>query len=335
MYSSAAYACFLDASKAYDRINHWKLFRLLLDRQVKTRIVAFLLYWYRNQSMLVRWGECQSAPFTVTNGVRQGSIISPSLFGVYMDEFSRGLSGIPVGCYLNGNLINHLLYADDMCLLSPSAHGLSELLNQCERIASSLSIVYNTRKTQCMLFLPTRYKNLCAPTTTLYDEPLAYAKKVKYLGHWITPDLRDDLDIEQKVKAIYSRGNTLIRRFSSCSPEVKVLLFKLFITPVYGIHLWHDYNKGTFRRLVVAYNAVLRSLMGLDRLTSMSQTCVTHGIKTLPVIKRTTCWNFMTRLVKSVNHLCRALMQPHVLQLTSYGRRWYRELFVMPYQDVT
>ena len=54
-------------------------------------IVKLLSYWYAKQTMRVRWGDCISSPFRVSNGVRQGGILSPYLFNVYMDDLSRGV----------------------------------------------------------------------------------------------------------------------------------------------------------------------------------------------------------------------------------------------------
>ena len=60
-----------------------------------------------------------SAKFKVANGVRQGGILSPYLFNVYVDELSEELKKCNVGCNLNGHLINHIMYADDLVLISP------------------------------------------------------------------------------------------------------------------------------------------------------------------------------------------------------------------------
>ena len=74
--------CFLDASKAFDRVTHSILFRKLVDRGVRGYIIRILIYWYSNQCMYVRWAGVLSHGFHVSNGVRQGGILSPYLFNV-------------------------------------------------------------------------------------------------------------------------------------------------------------------------------------------------------------------------------------------------------------
>ena len=90
-FNSPVYSCFLDASKAFDRINHWSLFKKLIDRGFPGYIVRILTRWYRTQSFCAKWGNAKSSPFLVNNGVRQGSVLSPLLFNIYMDQLSINL----------------------------------------------------------------------------------------------------------------------------------------------------------------------------------------------------------------------------------------------------
>ena len=82
--------------------------------------------------MFVKWGNCDSSSFTVTNGVRQGGVLSPKRFIVYMDGLSEQLNNSNIGGnFGGGRIVNHISYADDMCLLSFSSAGMQKLLNIC------------------------------------------------------------------------------------------------------------------------------------------------------------------------------------------------------------
>ena len=115
------------------------------------RILAF---WYSTQSLTVRWGNTYSNNFLVSNGVKQGGILSPRLFNIYMNDLSVLLNDSNIGGKIGGILVNHLSYADDMCLISLSSRGMSQLLEICSNFAISHSLTYNTKKSMCMCITP-------------------------------------------------------------------------------------------------------------------------------------------------------------------------------------
>ena len=87
---------------------------------------------------------CQLAlKINVSNGVRQGGILSLYLFCIYVDELSKMLNNLHVGCLVGTMLVNHLMYADDLVLLSPSAAGLSILLSICSTYGIEYDVMYN------------------------------------------------------------------------------------------------------------------------------------------------------------------------------------------------
>ena len=90
--NSSLFLCFLDASKAFDRVNHEKLFTKMADRGISKYLIRILVFWYTHQTMMPRWGSSVSEPFHVSNGVRQGGILSPFLFNLYMDGLSDNLN---------------------------------------------------------------------------------------------------------------------------------------------------------------------------------------------------------------------------------------------------
>ncbi len=134
------FGCFLDASKAFDRVNHTTLFKMLIDRNLPPTVLRFLFSWYRDQELVVRWNVDISASFNVSNGVRQGGVLSPILFTVYIDELLQRLSRLGIGCQLGGHSVCALGYADDIALLAPSPSAMRILLKECESFASEFDI---------------------------------------------------------------------------------------------------------------------------------------------------------------------------------------------------
>ena len=108
--------------------NHWMLFITLIIRKVPLLIVGMFIFRYSKQKMYIKWGQSTSRFFTVSNAVRQDGILSPRLFAVYIDDISKNLHGARLGCIIGHRCINQVMYADDICLLAPSALELQKLL---------------------------------------------------------------------------------------------------------------------------------------------------------------------------------------------------------------
>ena len=81
--------------------------------------------------MYVRWGSTLSTAFQVTNGVRQDGILSPMLFNSYVNDLSIRLTNSGIGGTFGGTFVNHMTYAEDLCIVSLSSSVLQTLLNIC------------------------------------------------------------------------------------------------------------------------------------------------------------------------------------------------------------
>ena len=132
------------------------------------------------------------------------------------------LSETKVGCALGKTMVNHLAYADDLVILSPSVKGLQKLLNICSEYGEEHDIMFNHKKTECTYF-PVKGRALInIPKVFLNAHLLRWVTKYKYLGIILTDDLSDDCNMLRQRGICYARSNSLIRNFSLCSPNVKV-----------------------------------------------------------------------------------------------------------------
>ena len=255
-HGSCMYVAYLDALKAFDRVNQNKLFIKLLNNGIPKWIVKVISQWYCNQTLCVKWGSLISYVFPVNNGVRQGGILLPLLFNVYINDLSRSLSILPIGCCSGENVINHLMYADYIILLSPSAKGMQRLLDKAYAYGCEYDILFNSQKSQLMIFdtMKLGYDG----NIILGEAPLTVTNSYKYLGHIITDNLSDEADLEDKERGLYRRCNVLLRTFHFCSDEAKNKLFTCYCSNVYLCSLWVTLRKSCMHHFMVSYNNAFR-----------------------------------------------------------------------------
>jgi len=97
----------------------FKLFKLLLKRQLPAHILRVLINLYTNSCLRVVWGAIPSDYFSVVNGVKQGAVLNPVLFCFYIDDLLLLLKKTGFGCYIGAHFVGALDYADDMLLVAP------------------------------------------------------------------------------------------------------------------------------------------------------------------------------------------------------------------------
>ena len=112
--------CLLDCSKAFDSCKFDKLFEKLMERNLPPIVIRVLVYAYEEQEGCIKLVGMKSATFRITNGTRQGSVLSPILFAVYLDGLLLDLKNLGVGCHVAGVWYGAAGYADDLILLAPS-----------------------------------------------------------------------------------------------------------------------------------------------------------------------------------------------------------------------
>ena len=144
---SNVYACLVDASKAFDRINYSKLFQAILQCKLPGTIIRLLLDSYTRQQSFVKWGQEFSDVIYMQNGVKQGNVLPATLFCIYMDELISRLEHSGIGCYIGNEYYGNISYADDLKLLCPSINGLQKMLDICDVFSKEYFVKYNASKT--------------------------------------------------------------------------------------------------------------------------------------------------------------------------------------------
>jgi len=123
------YACFVDLKKAFDSI--WRVGRLhkLLQINVGGCFYNLIKSFYFNSTCAIKIAQKQTRPFRYARGVRQGCILSPMLFYLYVNDPPSAYESTLSGPFVlpNGTKLNSLFYADDLIILSRFKTGLQKL----------------------------------------------------------------------------------------------------------------------------------------------------------------------------------------------------------------
>ena len=238
------FECFLDASKAFDRVNHSLLFRLLLKRNLRSVVLRLLLSWYKPQTLSVHFNSCYSPPFGVSNGVRQGGTLSLIPFTVYLDELLTRLSKFGIGCHFDSIYAGSFGYADDIALLAPSPSAMRRLLRECELFANITGLIFNASKTQLTYFKSAKSRSLLSRGVfSFFGSPLSFSESVNHLGHILHYTLDDTADISRAMSDLCRKANYLLHVFSKSSPSVKTKIISSHCLSLYSCVNWKISNK--------------------------------------------------------------------------------------------
>jgi hypothetical protein len=172
--------------------------------------------------------------FLAANGVKQGAVMSPVLFCVYIDELLISISKAGVGCYIGGIFVGAFAYADDIVIVAPSATALRSLLTICDDYAREYCIAFNAAKSKCLVVLPSKRRWLQPYVDNcrffIGNKPIELVNSFCHLGHIISNDLSDDLDITKRRNDFIRQVNNVTCYFRGLTPSVKLqaFLFVLF-----------------------------------------------------------------------------------------------------------
>ena len=124
------YLCFIDYAKAFDCVDHNKLWKIMKEMGIPDHLTCLLINLYAGPGAAVRTGHGTTDWFQIGKGVYQGCILSPCLFNVYAEHIMRnaGLEEAQAGVKIAGRNLNNLRYAEDTTLMEESEEELKSLL---------------------------------------------------------------------------------------------------------------------------------------------------------------------------------------------------------------
>ena len=146
------YFCFIDYAKAFDCVDHHKLWKILKEVGIPDHLICLLRNLYAGQEATVRTGHGTTDWFQIGKGISQGCILSPCLFNLYAEYIMRnsGLDERQAGIKISGRNINNLRYADDTTLTTENEEELKSLLMKVKEESEKVGLKLNIQETKIM-----------------------------------------------------------------------------------------------------------------------------------------------------------------------------------------
>ena len=284
------FMAFVDLRKAYDSVPRDTLWRILRVYGVHTKLIELLMDLHTGTQAAVRMCGVVSEWFDVHGGVRQGCVIAPLLFNIYMDFVVRqAMAQMPEGCgvklayHADGKLkrdaggsggslelLSVLLYADDMVLLSPSREELTVMLQAMDKVAASLGLRINASKTEILSidkdWVEGDGSAQQGPEVVISEGVVKEVAQFKYLGSVLVADGR--LDVELRIRKGRALGR--FKQFEKMwgtkhlSVSTKVKCYKAYVMPIllFGSECW-ALTKEQLQVLERVHTSCLRSILGV------------------------------------------------------------------------
>ena len=148
------YVCFMNLEKAYDRVDRENLFSVLYKKGVRGELLNAVKAFYKNSMAGVRMGHKVGELFEVKGGLRQGCVMSPWLFNLYLDDVIKGMNvdgrGVRIKYKGEEEELSVLLFADDGLLIAETEEKLGELVEEFRRECEQKGLRVNVNKTKVM-----------------------------------------------------------------------------------------------------------------------------------------------------------------------------------------
>ena len=164
------------------------------------------------------------------SGVRQGSILYPALFNIFINAFIVNLKSCGIGCHVYNQYFGCLLYADDIILLSPSVACLQDMLNICNNTASFLALDFNPKKCHCITF--GKNASSVSECMSIGSFEIEWCTNIKYLGVYIVSGKRLAFDVDPVKRSFYSACNSIFSQASNMDEIMHLSLQETYCLPV-------------------------------------------------------------------------------------------------------
>ena len=235
---SKCFVAFLDARKAFDTVWHDGLFVKLFDLGINLHIWHTLYFWYRHLQSCIKWSGGFSEPFPIHQGVRQGALLSPLLYSLFINDLLSDLEESGVGIYINSIFCGTPTYADDMSLVAQDPVDLQVMLDIASRYSYNWQYTFNPSKSKVMVFgesSVSRKRNRSDRSWFINSFLIAETDTWVHLGITLSvsrSSLYHTLHSISSARSAFFSLQSIGSRFGCLHPSTSLKLYKAMVLPI-------------------------------------------------------------------------------------------------------
>ena len=267
------YSCFVDFKKAFDSIPRDLLLEKLLKLGVNGKFFNAVKSMYNNDFCCVRVGEKITNTFLANQGVKQGCILSPLLFNIFLSDLPKIFSSPdcqPVKLS-NAQPVSCLIWADDVVLLSESNNGIQEMISKLAKYASINGLEINIEKTKAMIF--NKSGRFSKTTYKINNQFIHTTNSYKYLGFIMTPsgEINSGLkDLKARALKAYFKLKRKLGYFFRQYVSTTLFLFDALIKPIllYASDFWGSLKMPRNNPIENVHIRFCKDILGVQKQTT-------------------------------------------------------------------
>ena len=265
----------------------------------------------------VKWSKVYSDSFPVKCGTKQGGILSPDFFAIYLNDLINLLKATGVGCHITRRFIACLHFADDVSLIAPTRSSLQQLLNICAEYCRDFCLKFNIAKTKIMVFGKLSKSVDSLAKISLYGEEITYVKTCKYLGFHVVSHVHFSVSVNEDLRGFFGSVNSILS--SVRRPKENVMMQLLYSNCIpkltYGAAV-KDLNASEKHQYNVAVNNAIRRIFGFRRYESIRQIREFYGYQSIEMMFSCAKTRFHCKLTSHCNSVLRFLrsLEPLVVE---------------------
>lgn len=319
MKNSEIYMAFLDLEKAFDRVSQKEIWKSLRQRNVSPKLIGGIKSLYDNNKSYVRRNNAQSATFVISDGLRQGGVMSPTLFIIIMDDVIKAAERKSKKVHIGFNKLTPVsvtvcAFADDVMICAAKEKELQENLQIWEEELKKRNMKINTNKTKVMV-LSKENKEI---NLEISQSKIEQVDVFKYLGVLIDREGNMENEINERITKATRLYHSLNKAFigkKEINRKTKMTVYKTIFRPIlmYGSESWVLTNtmKSKIQAIDMKY---LRRVKGITRRNRIRNELVREELEIEPVNNI-----IVKQKLKWFGHMCRMSNNRQVKRIWEAG----------------